>query len=320
MFNRFCIFLLATAIAALAGAANAQVYPNKPLRFIVTQGPGGSSDLFARTVAKKLGESLGQPVVVENRAGAEGIVGTEVAAKSPADGYTILFSANSVLTQNPFLYKKLPYDALKDFEPITLLGYVTYGIFVNPNVKANTLKEFIGLAKASPGKLNYGAGGTTARIGTEMFNQATGIKMTFVPYKSNPTALTDLIGGQIDMMLFPLVAAPYVKTGQLKLLAVHAPVRASQLPDTPTTSEAGVTNFEFSGWGAIHAPAGVPKDRLQKLNSELVKILAMTDVIEAGRLVGFEPQSSTPEQLDALVKSDTARYAKAIKEAGIPQE
>lgn len=320
MLHKLARLLLLVTLASPVGLAFAQNYPNRPIRFIVTQGPGGTSDILARAIAKKLSESLGQQVVVDNRAGAEGILGTDAAAKAAPDGYTIVLSAQSVLAVNPGLYKKLPYDPVRDFDPITLVGSVLYGIFVHPSVPANSLQEFIALAKAKPNQLNYGSGGSVAHIATEMFNLATGIRLTYVPYKSNPPALTDLMGGQLDMMLLPMVAAPQVKSGKLRALAVTSPKRFPQLPDVPTMAEAGVPGFEFSAWIAIHAPAGVPVERIQKLNTEIAKVLALPDVIEVGRGLGFEAQSSTPEQLATLTKAEILKFAKVIKDAGISQE
>jgi len=313
--------LLAVAMAGTSGLALAQSYPAKPIRFIVTQGPGGASDIYARLIAQKLSESLGQQVLVDNRPGAEGIIGMEATAKAAPDGYTIVLSASSVLAMNPSLYKKLPYDPVRDFDPITLLGSVFYALVVHPSVPANSLKDFITLAKAKPNQLNYGSGGTVAHIGTELFNLESGIRLTYVPYKSNPPALTDLLAGQLDMMLLPLGGAVrHVQSGKLKALAVTSPKRFPQLPDTPTMAEAGVPDLVFSAWVALHAPAGVPKEILQKLNAEMTKILSMPDVIERFRSMGFEPQSSSPEQLAAFTKSEIAKYAKVIKNAGISQE
>ncbi len=313
--------LLAVAMASTSGLALAQSYPAKPIRFIVTQGPGGASDIYARLIAQKLSESLGQQVLVDNRPGAEGIIGMEATAKAAPDGYTIVLSASSVLAMNPSLYKKLSYDPVRDFDPVTLVGSVSYAILIHPSVPANSMKDFITLAKAKPNQLNYGSGGTVAHIGTELFNLETGIRLTYVPYKSNPPALTDLLAGQLDLMLLPLGGAVrHVQSGKLKALAVTSPKRFPQLPDTPTMAEAGVPGFEFSAWVAIHAPAGVPKEILQKLNAEMTKILSMPDVIERFRSMGFEPQSSSPEQLAAFTKSEIAKYAKVIKNAGISQE
>lgn len=313
--------LLAVAMASTIELALAQSYPTKPIRFIVTQGPGGASDIYARLIAQKLSESLGQQVLVDNRPGAEGIIGMEATAKAAPDGYTIVLSASSVLAMNPSLYKKLPYDSVRDFDPISLLGSVFYALVVHPSVPANSLKDFVTLAKAKPNQLNYGSGGTVAHIGTELFNLETGIRLTYVPYKSNPPALTDLLAGQLDMMLLPLGGAVrHVQSGKLKALAVTSPKRFPQLPDTPTMAEAGVPDLAFSAWVAIHAPAGVPKEIQQKLNAEMTKILSMPDVIERFRSMGFEPQSSSPEQLAAFTKSEIAKYAKVIKNAGISQE
>lgn len=320
MYSALVGILLGFTLAAAAAPALAQGYPTKPLRFIVTQGPGGTSDILARAIAEKLGLALGQQVIVDNRPGAEGILGMEATAKAPPDGYTFVLSANSVLAINPGLYKKLPYDPVRDFDPVTLVGTVFYGVFLNPSVPANSLEEFIKLARSKPNKLNYGSGGSVAHVGTEMFNLATRIRLTYVPYKSNPPAMTDLMGGQLDMMLLPLMAAPQVRAGKLKAIAVTSPKRFPQLPDVPTMAEAGVPGFEFSAWVAIHVPAGVSADRIQKLNFEVSKVLSNPEIIELGKTLGFEAQSSTTKQLADLTHAEIIKFAKVIKDANIEKQ
>lgn len=316
------IFLgLLAVVASPIQPVWAQGYPTKPIRFIVTQGPGGASDVVARTIAQKLSESLGQQVIVDNRSGANGIIGAEATAKAAPDGYTIGLGSSPILAINPSLYKQLPYDPVRDFAPIALIAKAFYVIVVHPSVPANSVKDLIVLAKAKPNQLNYGAGSSGARIGTEMFNSAAGVSLTYIPYKSAPPALTDLLAGHLDLILEPIPsAAPHIKTGKLKALAVSATKRLPQLPDVPTLAEAGVPGYEFSSWLSVYAPAGVPKDILEKLNAEIVKILNIPDVVERLRSLGFEPQPSTPEQLATLTKSEIAKYAKVVKDAKIPVE
>ena len=312
--------LLVAAMGSATELAFAQNYPARPIRFIVSQAPGGPSDAYARLIGQQLSERLGQGVVVENRAGAEGAIGMEFAAKAPPDGYTIALTATSVIAINPNLYKKLPYDPIRDFEPISLIGSIYYAVMVHPAVPANNMKDFIALAKAKPDHFNYGSGGSLARIGTELISLGTGIRLTHVPYKSTSASLTDLLGGQLDLVILPLSdALPYFQTGKLKALAVTSPKRIAQFPNISTVAEAGFPGFEFSAWVSVHAPAGIPKDISRKLNSEISRILSTPDVIEKFRGMGFEPESSTPEQLAALTKADIAKYAKVVKDAGIAQ-
>jgi tripartite-type tricarboxylate transporter receptor subunit TctC len=310
-------YLLIAASALASTVAFAQAYPSQPIRFIVSQGPGGLSDLFARLIASKLSAAVGQPVIVDNRAGADGVIGTDLAAKAAPDGYTILLTSSGPLAILPSLGMTLPYDPNRDFQAISFLGYSTFGLFVNPALPVANVQEFISLAKSKPGQLNYGAGGAVVRIGSEMFSSAANIRMVYVPYKSNPPAVTDLIGGQIQAMFLPLVAAPQAKTGHIKLLAVHSPKRLPHLPDTPTLIESGVTGLDFTVWAGVHGPAGIPQDRVQRLNMEFAKILKLPDVIEAARVMGFEAQSSTPEELDARVKAEQVAYPKVIRQIGM---
>lgn len=301
--------------------AQAQDYPTRPIRFVLSQGAGGTTDVVARTIAQKLGESLGTQVVVENRAGANGIIGAEAVARAAPDGYTITLGSSSTHAINPSLYRQLPYDALRDFTPISLVGKAYYAVVVHPSVSANSLSALIALAKARPGRLNYGSGGSSARIGSEMLNLAAGMQLNPIPYKSSPQALNDLLSGQLDVMIEPVLsAAPHIRSGKLRALAVTTPRRIAQLPEVPTTAEAGLPAYAFSAWLALYAPAGVPAPIVQKLQAEMVRILALPEVIERFHSVGFEAQASTPQQLAEFAQSELAAYAKVVRDAGIPKE
>lgn len=301
--------------------AQAQDYPARPIRFILSQGAGGTTDVVARTIAQKLGEGLGTQVVVENRAGANGIIGAEAVARAAPDGYTITLGSSSTHAINPSLYRQLPYDALRDFAPISLVGKAYYAVVVHPSVPANSLPALIALAKARPGRLNYGSGGSSARIGSEMLNLAAGMQLNHIPYKSSPQALNDLLSGQLDVMIEPVLsAAPHIRSGKLRALAVTTPRRLAQLPEVPTTAEAGLPAYAFSAWLALYTPAGVPAPIVQKLNAEMVRILALPDVIERFQSVGFEAQAGTPQQLAEFTQSELAAYARVVRDAGIPKE
>ncbi len=320
-------FVLARILLGLLAAMGtvqsvcAQGYPTRPIRFIVGQGPGGASDVVARAIAQKLVERLGQQVIVDNRAGANGIIAMEATAKAVPDGYTIALGSSPMLAINPSLYKQLPYDPVRDFSPIALVGVASYVIVARPSLPANSVKDLVALAKSKPGQLNYGAGSSGARIGTEMFNSAAGISLTYIPYKSAPQALTDLLAGQVDLVLEPVMSASaHIKADRLKALAVSTAKRVRQFPDIPTMAESGISGYEFSSWLSIHAPAGIPKSIVEKLNTEIVRILKLPEIVDQLRSLGFEPQSSTPEELAAFTTAEIAKYANVVKIARIPAE
>lgn len=313
--------LLALAALSIVQSAGAQGYPTRPIRFIVGQGAGGASDVVARAIAQKLAERLGQQVIVDNRAGANGIIAMEATAKAAPDGYTIALGSSPMLAINPSLYRQLPYEPVRDFSPIALVGVASYVIVARPSLPANSVKELVALAKSKPGHLNYGAGSSGARIGTEMFNSAAGISLTYIPYKSAPQALTDLLSGQVDLVLEPVMSASaHIKADRLKALAVSTAKRVPQFPDIPTLAELGIPGYEFSSWLSIHAPAGTPKSIVEKLNTEIVRILKLPEIVDQLRSIGFEPQPSTPEELAAFTVAEIAKYAKVVKTAGIPAE
>ncbi len=324
---RFGSLLHVTAIAGLVTVglsgldAGAQSYPTKPLRLIVPQGAGGGSDIGARVIAQKLSEAIGQQVVVENRPGAGGIIGVDAAAKSAPDGYTLLLGSNTTMAANVSLYSKLPFDPVKDFTPLATAAAAHFSFVVHPSVPVNNMKELVALAKSKPGQINYGAGTSSAQICTEMLKSSAGIKLTYVPYKSSSQALSDLMAGHIQLICEPLVTAmPNVKAGKIKILAVTSPERVSSVPELPTVAEAGIPGVEYVAWIGLFAPAGIPKDVVNKLSGELLKVLKQQETMDKLKSVGFEPLVAGPEGLGALQKADIARQAKVIKEAGIKAE
>ena len=318
------ILLLAFAVLNLAPvAALAQAYPSKPIRFIVPFPPGGTSDVVARIVAQKLTEALGRQVVVENRGGASGTIGHELVAKAPADGYMLLQTSMGGLVTNRFLYKRLPFDPDSDFAPISMLATAGQVLVVHPAVPARTVKELIALAKARPGQLNVGSGGlgTTQHIVGEVFQVATGTKFVHVPYKGGGLAVTDLVGGQIDMAFADMApAVPHIKSGRLRALVVSSEQRSPTLPDVPTMAEAGVKGSFPQTWWALAVPKGTPAVIINRLNAEIAQFMELPDVKEKLVNVGLFPLHSTPERVTELVKIGTQQLAKVVKAAGIKPE
>lgn len=318
-----CTTVLAAVIAAfLVTPAAGQTYPRKPVRIIVPFSAGGPADLLARIIGEKLQRSLGQPIVVLNKDGAGTILGVDLAAKSNPDGYTLLLG-NVAMIINAASGKKLPYDALKDLAPISLVFTQPLIVVVNPAVAAHTVGELVALAKAHPGKLKYGSSGvgTSIHLTTELFRTAVGIELTHVPYKGVAPAMTDLLAGQTDLMVPGITpAVPHIKSGKLRALAVTSRKRARVLPDVPTLIEAGVPNFEAVGWYGILAPAGTPKPIIATLNSELIKTLSMADVAERLMSQGGDPASSTPAQFAAFMREELVKWTDVIRSAKIQFE
>jgi tripartite-type tricarboxylate transporter receptor subunit TctC len=306
------------AIAASHVQAAEGPYPNRPIRFIVPFAPGGPSDILSRLVGGKLGESLGQTVVVDNRGAVGGLLGAELGAKAPPDGYSLLLSANSLLTINPHIYKKLNYDPERDLQPITQLTSGGNVVVVHPSVAANTLKDLIALAKAQPGKINFATTGTNNLLGIEHFSSMAGIKMTAIPYKGTGQAVIDLVAGHVQFFFMnPLVAVPNVKGGKLRALAVTSLERNTALPDVPTVDEAGVKGFKNITWHSVLVPKGTPAPIVKRLHGELVKIVNDTEVKERFAGQGLTPIGSTPEELTRLIKQESAEYAKVVKLIGL---
>ena len=319
-FNSICIAALSLLVS---GNVLAQTYPNRPVRWIVTYPPGGPTDVVARAVGARLTEAWGQQVVIDNRAGAGGVIGTDLAAKAVPDGYTLLFGTSAGLTINPALSSKLPYDALKDFAPVSLLVLNPQILVLNNAVPANSVKELIAYAKARPGQLNYASvgQGSPNHLGMELLKALAGIDIVHVPYKGTGPAITDLLGGQVQLMFNSMPSVlPLVKSGKLKGLAVGSAQRSPAIPDLPTVAEAGVPGFENVTWYGMFAPARTPHDIIMKLNKQVVKILA--DPAMAQRLAsqGAEPRSSTPEELVKFMQVESVRWKKVIQAAGIQLE
>jgi tripartite-type tricarboxylate transporter receptor subunit TctC len=314
----------AVAVALPFAGACADSYPTKPVRLIVPYAAGGGTDFFARTVGQKLGEGLGQTVVVENKPGAATIIGADAAAKSAPDGYTALVADSTTLAVNPSLYKKLPFDPAKDLAPVTLTARFAMLLVVNPTMsKAAGVKDLVEEAKKANGQMSYASvgAGTTHHLTMELFLQRVGVKMNHVPYKGAGPAIQDVAGGQVPVMFVDLAAgAPMIKAGKLKVLAVASPKRIAALPDVPTFAEQGVPNFEAWAWQGLAVPAGTPKDIVARLNTEYAKAIADPAVHQKLVDAGVEPVSSTPEQMAAYVKSETAKWAQVIKQADIKVE
>ena len=313
------VVALLALVPALAGA---QAYPNKPVRLIVPYPPGGGTDVVARILSEPLAAELGQSIIIDNRGGAAGNVGTDLAAKSPADGYTLLFTLSSH-TINPKLYDKLPFDVEKDFVPISLAAYIPQILVVNPNVAANNVKELIALAKANPGKLNYASVGTGSpgHIAGELFKLRTGIDIVHVPYKGGGPAVTDTIGGQVQMLFVSMPAAwQFVKAGRLKAIAVTSAKRSVTAPDVPTFLEAGVPDFVVDSWYGALAPAKTPPAVTARVNAALVKVLESPAIKEKLMAQGAEAAPSTPAEFDRVIKDELAKWEYVIRAANIKPE
>jgi tripartite-type tricarboxylate transporter receptor subunit TctC len=311
------------AVWLVAGAAWAQAYPNKPIRVLVPFVPGGNVDITARTVAPALGEVLGQPVIVENRPGAAGLVGAQALLASPADGYTLMMGSNSSLAVAPSLYANWPYDPQKGIAPITNLAITPFVLAVKNGLPAKTLDEFLKLAKEKPGQLTMASGGngSSNQLVGELFQMMTGVKFSHVPYKGTGAALVDLAGGQVDM-LFDQASSTVgnVRGGKIRAIAVASNARQAALPETPTFAEAGLRDFEIDNFTGLVGPAGMPAEAVAKVHAAAVKALATSVVRERFASLGVQPVGSTPEQFSATIREDLARWSKVIKAAGIKAE
>ena len=308
-------------LAAAAGTAAhaAETYPARPIRLVIPFPPSGSNDIIGRFVAQHLSERLGKQVVADNRAGANSIIGTELVAKSPPDGYTLLVISTS-FTTNPAVYKQLPYDPLKAFSLVAMLGSGPNAMAVTAALPAKSVKEFIALARARPGQILYASSGIGGfqHFGTELFSMLAGIKMTHVPYKGGGPAMVDVISGQAQLTMGSLIqVVPHVKTGRLRVLGTGGTKRAAMLPDVPTIAEAGVPGYECVNWWAIAAPAGTPAGVVSKLNTEIAEILALPDAQKRMVAEGADPKAMTPEQLGQHVRAEMAKWAKVAKAANI---
>jgi tripartite-type tricarboxylate transporter receptor subunit TctC len=323
LFKAFGILTAISLLLGLPATIPAADFPSKPAKIIVAFPPGAATDIVGRIVAQKLTEMWGQPVIVDNRAGAAGTIGTDVVAKAAPDGYTMLLGTLGNLAANPSLYRNLPFSMERDFIPVSLVVMVHFVMVVHPSVPAKTVKELIALAKAKPGELNYsssGAGGLPHLAG-ELFKSMAGVKVQHIGYKGSVPSFTDLLGGRITYTIDNLpLALQYIKSGKLRALAVVGPKRQPMLPDVPTMVEAGIPGYVLTNWFGMVVPAGTPRNAVQRINSDIAKIMQMPDVRE--RLYGMaaEPVGSTQEHFSAFLKAETAMWAKVIKDGNITAE
>lgn len=318
------VFLVGLPLASgIAADAIAQTYPGKPIRIIVPFPAGGNADILARILGQKMAESLGQQIIVDNRAGAAGIIGAQAAAKSPPDGYTLFMGTTGTQTTNPAVYAKLPYDPLRDFAPVSNFAGSPYVLVVHPSLPVRNLRELIALARARPGALHYASfgAGSSAHLTGVLLQTAAKIDIVHVAYKGGPPALADLVGGHVEMMfnLLPGIL-PHVKAAKLRAIAVAAEKRAAAVPGVPTFAESGMPDFYSDSWYGIFVPAGTPKDVVAKLNAEILRVLALPEVRQRLAAEGAEPMGGSPEQFAEQIRRDLARWTRVAKEANIKIE
>ena len=316
---------LAAALAVLTphAAAAADAYPAKPIRFVVAFPPGGGTDIIARSIAHKLAERFAQQVVVDNRPGAGGNIGTDIVAKSAPDGYTILMGSAGPLAINASLFAKMPFDPIKDLAPVTLAASTPNVLVVHPSLPARTVKELIALARARPGEINFASSGhgTPAHLAGELFNSMAGVKLVHIPYKGAAPALADLLGGQVQIMFSTMPPAlPHVKDGKLRALAVTSLKRSPATPELPTMDETALPGFEAITWHGVVVPAGTPAAIIARLNREIVAILHLPDVVERLSNQGAEALGSTPEEFASYIRSESIKWAKVVRESGAKAE
>jgi tripartite-type tricarboxylate transporter receptor subunit TctC len=303
-----------------AASAQAQTWPAKPVRFIVPFPPGGGTDVLVRTIAPKLGEGLGQQVIVDNRTGAGGMIGVEIAAKAPPDGYTLVVSTPGPVSFNPSLYARMPFDPVKDLAPITLAGDIFNVLIVHPALPAQSVKSLIALARARPGELNFGSSGTGVadHLAGELFQSMIKTKLVHVPYKGGPLAMMDLVSGNLQLMFATVPSAiGLIKGGKLRALAITNSNRFPLMPDLPTVAEAGLAGFAVNNWCGVFVAAATPADVVTRLHAELVKALSMPDVKKRLLDSGIGAVSNTPEQFATYIRAETTKWAKVIKDANI---
>ncbi len=323
MKNPLLTAILGTSLALFTAVAAAQTFPTKPIRLIVPFTPGGSNDVLARVIAEKLTTSLGQPVVVENRPGASGNLGADLVAKSAPDGHTLLIAANNILVMNPALFKRMPFDSIKDFKPISVLGTVPVVLVARPSLNLSSVNDLITAAQKAPGKLNYASSGmgSPQHLSAELFKSMTRTFIVHIPYKGQALAVNDLLGGQVDLQFGAVNSLlPHIKAGKLTALAVGGARRIAPLPAVPTVAEAGVAGYDSDIWVGLVAPAMTPQPIVDQINREVRKIMAMPDVVENLAQQGIVAQTTTQAEMEALVSSDLKRWTAVIKSAGIEAE
>lgn len=317
---RFLRLCIAFVLLSLSIPALAQTYPDRPIRIIVPFPPGQATDILARLLGEKLAVQLGQPVVIDNRSGAGGIIGTEAGARAAPDGYTLVMLSSGPVTVNPYVYNNVPYDPVKDFTPISNLAATAHVLIVRPDFPAKTLAELIAMVKERPGHYNFASpgAGTSQHLTMEMFRYRAGLDMLHVPYRGSGQAQADLMGGQVPMLFDTITSVTgLVKDGKLRTLAVSTAERSPFLPDVPTVSESGVPGFSSGGWIGIAGPAGMPAPIVQKLNAEIVKALGTADMQNRLKAMAFVPIGDSPEHFAAYIKSETTKFAELIKAIGL---
>ena len=320
----FAVLFTAPLIwACLSSQGLAEPYPSQPIRIIVPAAAGGVLDVLIRRLTDKLSRSLGQPIVVDNRPGANGLIGADAAARAKPDGYTVFFAAANVLCVNPALYSKLPYDPVRDFAPVTLGARGNPILLVSPRLPVKTLSEFIAYAKARPGQVTYGspAIGSAQHIASKLLEQLAGVDMVHVPYKNQPQVIVDLIGGHIDMAIeFAAVAIPHIKAGKVRALAIVGPRRKPAIPDVPTAAELGLPAFDLASWNGFLVPSGTPPEIVARLNKEIVAALRQPDFVEWVDNNGSDVVASTPDEFASYMKAELVRWSKIVKDAKIQVE
>ncbi len=313
-------YLALVVLCAAAAGAWAQGYPSKPIRIVVGFPPGGGNDIIARMVGAKMQETWGQPVVIDNKPGANSIIATEFVAKSAPDGYTLLVNATGGMSVNPVLYPKLSYDTLKDFVPISMVGSFPLVLVVHPSLPANSVQELVAYARANPGKLNYAAGSTAFQVASEMFKQTAGVDIRHIPYKGSAASISAVMAGDVQMTIVdspPLM--PQIKSGRVRGLAVTSAKRAAAMPDFPAIAES-FPGYDMSLWIGVFAPAGTPADVAAKLNAEVARIVRLPDVRDKLDNMGVEPLGNTAEQMTEWIRGELARFGSVIKAANIKAE
>lgn len=317
---KFPLLCALAAALAVPPAALAQAWPTKPVRLVITYPPGGNTDLVGRALAQKMSESVGQQVVVDNRGGAGGVMGSMITAQAAPDGYTIMLGTSAGMVINPLLSRKLTYDPVRDFAPVSMVVIVPQLLVVNPQLPVKNVRELIALAKAKPGSLNAGSSGvgTPNHFGTELLKWLAGVDIVHVPYKGGAPALTDLLGGQIQMAFSSIPAVlPHVKAGRLVALGIGSAKRSPALPNVPTIAEAGVPGYEYTTWYGVFAPAKTPPPLIARLNAEIIKAVQSPDIKDRFTALGGDPEPGTPDELRAYMAAESAKWAKIIKAANI---
>ena len=310
--------LLVACLAAAASAAGAQPYPSKPITIVVPFAAGSGTDSITRIVAQYLSVALNQSVVVENKVGASGALAATYVARAAPDGYTLLMATNSTHSANPHLFKNLGYDPVKDFAPVARLGSYVFMLVVGKDVPVTTLQELVAYAKANPGKLTYASGNTTGIVAGETFKSKAGVDILHVPYKSTPPAINDVLGGRISMIVIDMAPGiEHVRAGNFRALAVTTKERSALLPDLPSLAEAGIPGYDVTSYAALFAPAGTPKEIVDRLNAEIQKIIADPEAKKRIAVTGFDAFSGPPESLAAFVQTELVNWGKLIKDAGI---